>query len=148
MKFLIKAIASACGAGLSPVAPGTAGSALAVGIALCLRPWWTPALALALTLVISLAGVYCASRAEEYWGHDSHKIVIDEVAGMWLALAFTPLSWTGAAVAFFLFRLLDIVKPPPARQAERLPGGWGVMADDLIAGAYALVLVWGLSAWI
>jgi len=147
MKFLIKALASGFGAGLSPVAPGTAGSALAVGIALCLRPWWNPQLALALTLVVSLAGVYCAGRAEEYWGHDSHKIVIDEVAGMFLALALTRLSWTGVAAAFFLFRLLDIVKPPPARQAERLPGGWGVMADDLVAGAYALALLWGLSAW-
>lgn len=64
-------------------------------------------------------------------------MVIDEVAGMWAAMLFVPLTWPSALAAFILFRLLDILKPFPVRQAERLGRGWGIMMDDLAAGAYA-----------
>lgn len=147
MNFLIKLIASGVGAGYFPVAPGTAGSALAAAVALCLRPWWNPATALALCFVCFLAGVYCTNRATLLWGHDSGKMVIDEIAGMFLSLAFIPLTWTNLAVAFFIFRLFDIVKPPPARQLERLRAGWGVMADDIAAGAYTAILMVGIEKW-
>ena len=147
MNFLIKLIASGLGTGYFPVAPGTAGSALAACVALCLRPWWNPATALALCFVCFLAGVYSTNRATLLWGHDSGKMVIDEIAGMFLSLAFIPLTWTNLAVAFFIFRLLDIVKPPPARQLERLRAGWGVMADDIAAGAYTAILMLGIEKW-
>ena len=147
MNFLIKLLASGLGTGYFPLAPGTAGSALAAGIALCLRPWWNPAVAVALSCTCFLAGVYCTSRAERFWGHDSGKMVIDEIAGMFLSLAFIPLNWTNLFVAFLIFRLLDITKPPPARQLERLRAGWGVMADDIVAGAYTAVLMLGIEKW-
>ena len=147
MNFLIKLIASGLGTGYFPIAPGTAGSALAVGVALCLRPWWNPAGALALCCGCFLAGVYFTSRAEKFWGHDSGKMVIDEIAGMFLSLAFIPLNWTNLVAAFLIFRLLDIIKPPPARQLERLRAGWGVMADDIVAGAYTAVLMVGIEKW-
>ena len=147
MNFLIKLIASGLGTGYFPIAPGTAGSALAAGVAFCFRPWWNPADALVLAGACFLAGVYCASRAERFWGHDSGKIVIDEMAGMFLSLAFLSLNWTNLVTAFFIFRLLDIIKPPPARQLERLRSGWGVMADDIVAGAYTAILMLGIEKW-
>jgi phosphatidylglycerophosphatase A len=147
MNFLIKLIASGLGTGYFPIAPGTAGSALAVGVALCLRHWWNPSGALALCCTCFLAGVYCTTRAEKFWGHDSGKMVIDEITGMFLPLAFIPLNWTNLFVAFLIFRLLDITKPPPARQLERLRAGWGVMADDIVAGAYTAVLMLGIEKW-
>jgi len=147
MNLLIKLIASGLGTGYFPIAPGTAGSALAAGVAFCLRPWWNPASALTLSCACFLAGVYCANRAEKLWGHDSGKIVIDEMAGMFLSLAFLSLNWMNLVAAFFIFRLLDIIKPPPARQVERLPSGWGVMADDIAAGAYTAILMLGIEKW-
>lgn len=147
MNLLIKLIASGLGTGYFPIAPGTAGSALAAGLAFCFRPWWNPAGALALSGACFLAGVYFANRAERFWGHDSGKIVIDEMAGMFLSLAFLSLNWTSLLAAFFIFRLLDIIKPPPARQLERLRGGWGVMADDIVAGAYTAILMLGIEKW-
>lgn len=147
MNLLIKLIASGLGTGYFPIAPGTAGSALAAGIAFFLRPWWNPSVALALSCACFLAGVYCTSRAERFWGHDSGKMVIDEITGMFLCLAFLPMNWMNLAAAFFIFRMLDIIKPPPARQLERLRGGWGVMADDIIAGAYTAILIFGIEKW-
>ncbi|MDP7340098.1 MAG: phosphatidylglycerophosphatase A [Vicinamibacterales bacterium] len=79
-----------------------------------------------------------ASAAESmYQRRDPGLVVIDEVAGMLVTLVAVPVGFSGALVGFFAFRLFDIVKPFPARQAERLPGGWGVMVDDLVAGVYA-----------
>ncbi len=147
MNFLIKLIASGLGTGYFPIAPGTAGSALAVGVAFFFRPWWNPAGALVLSGACFLAGVHCANRAERFWGHDNGKIVIDEMAGMFLSLAFLSLNWTSLLAAFSIFRLLDIIKPPPARQLERLRGGWGVMVDDIVAGAYTAILMLGIEKW-
>jgi phosphatidylglycerophosphatase A len=91
--------------------------------------------------LILVSGAIVSNRAERDLGHDARPIVIDEVLGMGLALLFVPKKIVYYVIAFVLFRLLDIVKPFPARQAERLPGGWGVMADDLVAGVYANVVV-------
>ncbi len=147
MKFLVKLIASGLGTGFSPVAPGTAGSALAAAVAWLLRSHWDLSLGLSLTLLASVAGVFVCNRAERYWGHDNGRMVIDEVAGQWLTLCLVPLSGVTVLIGFFLFRALDIVKPPPARSAENLPGGWGVMADDLVAGALGAVILWGVVRW-
>ncbi len=147
MKFLIKLVASGLGTGFSPVAPGTAGSALAVAIAWLLSPWWNLPLGLGVTLLATVAGVFVCNRAEQFWGHDNGRMVIDEVAGQWLTLCLVPLNTATLLIGFFLFRALDIIKPPPARNAENLPGGWGVMADDLVAGAMGAVILWGVARW-
>jgi phosphatidylglycerophosphatase A len=148
MNFLTKLLASGLGSGFSPVAPGTAGSALAVAIAWGLRGRWDTPFALIMTAAVSVVGVWACTRAEKFWGHDNGRMVIDEVAGQWLTLSLVPLTpWT-AVLGFFLFRALDIVKPPPARQAERLPSGWGVMTDDLVAGVFGALILSGVYRWI
>jgi phosphatidylglycerophosphatase A len=134
------AIATAGGAGLAPVAPGTAGSLFAAFL-LWLIPFSTFSLGVTLVGVI-LAGIWAGGRIERLSGRqDPGLIVIDEVAGMMLSVIVLPRTMGVLLVAFFCFRLLDIVKPFPAGQAQSLPGGFGVMVDDLIAGAYTLLLI-------
>ncbi len=82
-------------------------------------------------------GIRFADDAERELGHDAHPIVIDEVAGQLLALAFLPHTVQATALSFLFFRVFDVVKVEPANRAQRLPGGLGIMADDLIAGVYA-----------
>ncbi len=134
---LALALATVGGAGLAPVAPGTIGTAVGALI-LWLVPFSRPALVMFLVAVTG-AGVWAARRAEKRLGtKDPGAIVIDEVAGMTLSVLFLPLTPGVLAVAFVLFRIFDVIKPPPARASERLGGGVGVMADDLVAGLYAL----------
>lgn len=83
-----------------------------------------------------MLGVITADKVEECWGKDNQKVVIDEVAGMWISLLFTPLKWEYILLGLILFRFFDIVKPLHIRSMEELPGGWGVMADDALAGIY------------
>jgi phosphatidylglycerophosphatase A len=140
MRIFVLLVATGAGSGYSPVAPGTAGSL--VGLALWLALRGLPDLAyLAGVVAVSLIGVWASARAEAIFARkDDGRITIDEVAGMLLTLAWLPAvvsPWLAAGVGFLLFRLFDIVKPPPARAFESLPGGAGVMADDLVAGLYA-----------
>ena len=131
-------IATVGGVGWFPIAPGTAGSAVGVAIYLLTRTWSAPA-QIALLVGITLVGIWAASVAEkELKQEDPGPVVIDEVAGQLLTLLLTGVGWKGAIAGFFLFRALDIFKPPPARQLEALHGGFGIMADDLMAGAYGL----------
>ncbi len=94
--------------------------------------------------------VWASGRAEQIYGHDARKIVIDEWAGMFIALILVPYSLTNYAVAFVAFRVFDVIKLPPAKQAERLRGGWGVTMDDVVAGVQANVathlIIIGLSS--
>jgi len=112
--------------------------------------WFVPfsrAGVVALFVVATLIGLWAAEHAERALGtKDPGVIVIDEVAGMTLAVLTLPLTAPVLAVAFVLFRVFDVVKPIPARQAQTLHGGVGVMLDDLIAGLYALVIVVALRA--
>lgn len=134
------AIATAGGAGLAPVAPGTAGSLFAAFL-LWLIPFSTFSLGVTLVGVI-FAGIWAGGRIERLSGRkDPGLIVIDEVAGMMLSVLTLPRTLGVLIVAFFCFRVLDIVKPFPARQAQSLRGGLGVMVDDLIAGGYTLFLL-------
>lgn len=134
------AIATAGGAGLAPVAPGTAGSLFAAFL-LWLIPFSTFSLGVTLVGVI-FAGIWAGGRIERLSGRkDPGLIVIDEVAGMMLSVLTLPRTLEVLIVAFFCFRVLDIVKPFPARQAQSLRGGLGVMVDDLIAGGYTLFLL-------
>ncbi len=138
---LARIIGTGLGSGYSPLAPGTAGSAVGVLLywPLASRGPWTTLLATALA---SALGVWAAGRvAREVGREDPGLVVVDEIAGQWVSLLFLPWSPGVAVLAFFAFRAMDIVKPWPARQLEALPGGWGIMADDLMAGAYANLLV-------
>jgi phosphatidylglycerophosphatase A len=138
--------------GYFPIAPGTAGSAAALVLYALVRRAGSPVLESGVLLVVAIVGTWSASIAERHFGRtDPGEIVIDEVLGMLMTLAFVPLTWTGVVAGFFVFRALDVVKPFPAGAAERLHGGLGVMADDAICGVYGnivvRVLVWLLPAW-
>ena len=134
------AVASVGGAGYAPIASGTVGS-LVAAVALWLIPF-SPTALLATLVAVTIAGVWAGSRVERALGaKDPGVIVIDEVAGMFLAVLFLPRTLPVLASAFLLFRLFDIWKPYPARQIQELHGGFGVMLDDLIAGAYALAVL-------
>ena len=123
-----------------PVAPGTAGSLL-VALLLWLIPFSN--VSLGVTLVgVTLVGIWAGDRVERLYGQkDPGLVVIDEVAGMMLSVLTLPRTPLILFVAFLCFRALDIVKPFPARQSQVLRGGLGVMVDDLIAGAYTLLLL-------
>ncbi len=139
-------VASAGPAGRMPVAPGTAGSA--VGIALWLLVREVPLLEPVVLAVVLVAGVACATVTERHTGrHDPGVVVIDEVAGMLITCFWLPLGAGGVVAAFLAFRLFDIVKLAPARAMEGLPEGWGIMADDVVAGLYAYALV-RLLIWV
>jgi phosphatidylglycerophosphatase A len=139
--LLARLVATALGSGYSPVAPGTAGSA--VGLLLFWPLARLPIAAqVAVTVIVLLAGVAAASHLARRLGiEDPAVVVIDEVVGMWVTLLFLPLTAYTAVVGFLAFRVMDVFKPYPARQLERLHGGWGIMADDLMAGVYANLLI-------
>lgn len=94
-----------------------------------------------LALAILFLGTWSSYKVESGWGHDSSKVVIDEVAGMMITLLWAPVNFKYALAGFILFRFFDILKPLGIKSAERLPGGWGVMADDVLAGVYAFALL-------
>lgn len=134
-------LATGLGSGYAPVAPGTAGSLVGLALALPLLrlPVWAY---LAVTAAVCAVGVVASGRAEAHFGRkDAGAIVIDEVAGMLLTLTATGGTPAELAAGFLLFRVLDIVKPFPCRRAEGLKGGLGVMADDVVAGLYACLLL-------
>lgn len=93
------------------------------------------------TACVIVTGVWSATRVEELWGIDNKRVVIDEIAGMLVSVLFLPVTIPTLAAAFGLFRFFDIVKPLYIRRLEKLPKGWGVMADDVAAGLYTNVLL-------
>ena len=140
-------IATSFGAGFLPVAPGTWGALVAVILWLPLYIWcsdavtfWVTAVA---TLVLTWAGIWASNEAEKYWGHDPVVACVDETVGQWIALlAVCPGdTWWLILVAFVLFRAFDIFKPLGIRATERLPRGYGMMADDIVAGIYAAIII-------
>lgn len=162
--YLALAIAT-CGVGYSPIAPGTVGSLVGVALFLAIWNWlyqileanavrgrlsllyiFTPQLAfmLLLVFVVTLAGIWAASRAEKVaQKKDPSIVVIDEVAGQMIALLSGPFwlpTWWSILSAFILFRAFDIWKPYPIRRLEGLESGLGIMADDVLAGIYALIV--------
>lgn len=154
MNRLALAIATWFGCGYWPWGPGTAGSAGGVlaGWLLVRYAGWQPWMLLALAAVCTPVGVWAAGRAENLAGKkDPGLVVVDEVLGQWIALAaLGAWTWQWALAAFVLFRLFDIVKPWPVRKLERLPGGAGIVLDDLGAGAYAalaLLVLQLLAGW-
>lgn len=132
------------GAGLLPIAPGTWGAAVAVLLAWPVAVWQPTGLPYLLGVLILTffgVGVVGSNRMEAEWGKDPSQTVIDEMVGMWIALLLLPTHWPYWLAAFFLFRLFDIFKPLGIRRLENLPGGWGVMLDDVLAGLYANLLL-------
>ena len=146
--FSARVVATAFGSGYAPFAPGTAGSAVGLllfwplaGVA---WPWQVGA-----CVAVFFVGVAAAGRVARNLGiEDPGLVVVDEVAGQWITLTALPFTPAVALAGFVLFRVMDVVKPWPARDFERLHGGWGIMMDDVMAGVYAhLVLRVGLLVW-
>lgn len=139
---LARTIASLGGAGRSPFAPGTAGTLATLPVAVLasrLLPAWGYVL---VTLAVIWVAIWSADRVvRRTHSRDPGWVVVDEAAGFFVTLLFVPIGLFTVTAAFFLFRFMDIVKPWPAGPAEHLPGGWGIVTDDLIAGVYANVLV-------
>ena len=147
MRALTLAIATVGPTGYAPIAPGTAGSVAGLALLVACRSLASPVLEFGVLVVVVEAGIWAAGVVERQTGaRDPGIVVIDEVAGMLVTLLWIPLTWGTAALGFFTFRLFDIIKPPPARRAEQLPGGWGIMMEDLCAGAYAYLIV-RLALW-
>jgi phosphatidylglycerophosphatase A len=143
-----KLVATGLGSGYSPVAPGTAGSlvGLLLFLPLASRTW---PVQLAAIVVVTILGVLAGGYVATSLGRkDPGLVVVDEVAGQWITFLALPMTPAIAIAGFLLFRAMDIVKPWPARALERLPGGIGIMADDVAAGIYAhLILRLGLAVW-
>jgi len=146
-------IATVAFCGYAPVAPGTFGSA--AGLVVYLIVWRTrsPLIEVGLIAATFVLGVWSATLAERYFGGtDPGPVVIDEVLGMLLTLAFIPVGLSGALAGFVLFRIFDVIKPFPADRLERLHGGLGIMADDAMAGIYAnlglRLVMWLVPGWI
>ena len=141
-------IATAGGAGYFPIAPGTAGSvvgvAVVVGLGLLpLKGGASIAVLAAVAVAFFAMGVWAAGEAEKFFGRtDPGQVVMDEVVGQMLTFLLIPhATWKWLVGGFLLFRAFDILKPFPARQAERIPRGWGIMVDDVVAGVYGMVVL-------
>lgn len=145
-------LASAGYVGYVPFAPGTFGSAVAIPLWFALRQTGSPLLELLAIAVLTVAGAWSARVAERALGvEDPGIVVIDEVVGMLISVLWLPLTWPVALAGFLAFRFFDIVKPYPADRLEHVPHGWGVMADDVMAGIYAYatvrILLWVKPEW-
>jgi phosphatidylglycerophosphatase A len=146
-------IATCAHVGYAPVAPGTFGSAVGLVIYYLVRRQGSTMVELATIGVILLVGLWAATEAEHHFGGiDPGPVVIDEVIGMLITLALIPVTVAGAVTGFLIFRVLDVVKPWPARRLEHLPGGFGIVLDDVMAGVYGnlimMVLVRVLPGWL
>ncbi|MBK8956110.1 MAG: phosphatidylglycerophosphatase A [Saprospiraceae bacterium] len=141
--FIEKCIASFFGIGYI----GKGAGSIAAGVSILLLMWIFPDRMMGklefavLVALICIAGIWASSKLVVLWGKDPQKVVIDEVAGMFLSMAGIPLNWPEVLAGFILFRLLDIFKPLGIRHGEKLKDGWGIMADDLIAGFYTNIIL-------
>jgi phosphatidylglycerophosphatase A len=142
-------LAFGCGAGAAPFAPGTFGTLLAVPVYLLLRSWPLPVYVF-VTAVLLLVGIWlCGRTARDLGVHDHPGIVWDEVVGFLVTMTGAPAGWVWVIVGFVAFRVFDILKPWPIRWLDRhMPGGAGIMADDILAGIYAAVVLQLLVYWV
>ncbi len=135
-----KFIGSGFFTGYFPVASGTVGSAAAIVIYL-IPGFEQLVVIIPATLVIIFYGIYIGTKFEAEYGKDPAQCTIDEVAGTWISLIALPKTIGIIIATFLLWRILDIIKPPPARNLERLKGGLGIMIDDVISGIYTLIMM-------
>src|ERR1022692_859790 len=149
MRALAYAIATFFGCGYSPIGPGTAGSLAAILIAIALHTYagsdrFT---FLLLSVLLLVPAIWSAGKVAQYESRkDPQIVVIDEVLGQWITLAgASTLNWKSFLAALLFFRLFDIWKPPPVRQLEALPGGIGIVADDVMAGLYGALALFVLD---
>ncbi len=149
MRALITLLSTGFFAGYVPRAPGTAGSVLGLGLAWALSGLLGLPLTLYLLATASLfvLGVWVSSRAEPLFGHDGPRIVIDEIVGVLIVFAGMGFDVVTVVAGFVLFRVLDVWKPFPCDRMQRLPGGLGVMMDDVVAAAYTHILLL-LTGWL
>ncbi len=138
-RFIIYTIGTGFGSGYMPVAPGTAGSLIALLIYF-LFPLdsfhW-----LAISILLFFTGVWTGSEIEKDKGEDPGLVVIDEMVGQWLAVIFLPPTLVTLLIGFILFRVFDIFKPYPINKSQKLKAGWGIMIDDVLAGIYANIII-------
>jgi phosphatidylglycerophosphatase A len=135
-----KAIAT-CGIGYMGKGGGSVAAAAYCIVWLLTAGYITTVWSIVLILAILFLGTWSSGKVEHIWGHDSSKVVIDEVAGMMITLLWVPADIKYVLIGFILFRFFDILKPLGIKSAERLPGGWGVMADDVLAGLYSFAIL-------
>lgn len=136
-----RVVGSVFGAGFSPFAPGTVGALVALLIWWLIAQYWPAfethsSFQFIIILIACIIGTWSSDKLEVVWGKDPSKVVVDELAGMWISLFLIPVNNLNLILGFFIFRLLDIFKPLGVRKGEDLPGGFGIMADDVIAGIY------------
>ena len=144
-------IATSFGAGFLPVAPGTWGSLMAIILWLPLYLWASTSMTLwitlAATIALTVAGTWASNEAEKYWGKDPVGACVDFTVGHGITLLpVTPFCpWWEIVLALALFRFFDIFKPLGIRRTEKLPGGWGMMADDIVAGIYGGIIIFVIN---
>jgi phosphatidylglycerophosphatase A len=142
LRHLIIIITSWFYSGYFPFASGTAGTIATIPLYLLLVHAH-PAVYAIVTVALFFIGIWASNYAAViHKKKDPKQVVIDETVGFLVTMAFIPFSWKALAIGFVIARVLDIIKPPPARQAEALHGGTGIMMDDLIAGIYGNILMW------
>ncbi len=140
MKSVVRLLATGFYTGEFPIIPGTWGTL--PGLIICIFLFGVPVIyQVLMTVVVTILSIVLASLAEKELGHDAKPIVTDEIAGMMVTLVFVPQVWYYYIVGFVFFRAMDVLKPFPARQAESLPSGLGITADDIVAGIYANLLL-------
>ena len=145
---IIKLLATGFGSGLSPFAPGTMGTLVGTPICLVCLPFTWP-IRFLFVIVLSALAIFVSGRAETiYSKKDDQRIVIDEIAGFQVAMLPVAITGLNICAAFVLFRIFDIWKPFPIQNLQQLPGGWGVVIDDLAAGIYAGVLMMLLTYFV
>jgi phosphatidylglycerophosphatase A len=140
-RLLAKVAGSVFGIGFIPFAPGTFGSLAAAMLYLYVPVLGRVEFLAPLVAAVTMAGVWAGREMEREYGKDPSAVVIDELAGQWVALAALPSGPLAVLLAFVFFRVFDIAKPGPVDRAQELPHGWGIMADDLLAGLFANVAV-------
>jgi phosphatidylglycerophosphatase A len=140
VSMLSKIIGSGFFTGFAPAASGTFGSM--AGLAFIFIPGFDlPQVIIPATILLFYIGGRAAESMEQVYGQDPSEVTVDEIVGMWISLWFIPFSWLNIALAFLIFRVLDILKPYPAGEFDKRSGGWNIMLDDVIAGMYTNIIL-------